>query len=145
MKRKLTLMATMLLAFAQTVLAATVQTLTVNGETLENTVAQITFEGDNVVLHFSDATTLTVDMEDAILSFVYTDPTAIQSLKAPIGETLLIGGLQPGTLVTIYDASGKQMMTAKAEDSTSRLSAKSLKPGVYLLKTEHQIVKFIKK
>lgn len=145
MKRKLTLVAAALLALAQTMLAATVQTLTVNGETLDNTVAQITFEGDNVVLHFSDATTITVDMDDASLSFVYSDATSIKSLREPVGESLLLNGLEPGTVVTVYDASGKQTLTAKAEDASTLLSAKTLKAGVYLLKTDKHIVKFIKK
>jgi hypothetical protein len=145
MKRKIALVAACLLVFAQTMLAATVQTLTINGETLDNTVAKITFEGDNVVLLFSDATTMTVGMEDVLLAFDYSELTAIQSLKGLVGETLQLNGLEPGTTVAIYDASGKQVMTAKAEDTSSLLSAKTLKPGVYLLKTDKHIVKFVKK
>ena len=43
-----------LLSVAFTAQAGNVQTLVINGEKVEKVVARITFEGDNVVLTFSD-------------------------------------------------------------------------------------------
>ena len=43
-------------------LADDVQTVTIGGTTVNKTVTQITFSGDDVILHFSDNSTQTADI-----------------------------------------------------------------------------------
>lgn len=52
--------------------ADNVQTLTINGETSDKTVARITFSGDDATLSFSDNTSATFDMELVKIEFSNT-------------------------------------------------------------------------
>lgn len=121
------------------------QTLTINGEVVEKTVVKMTFDGDQVVLHFPDQTTETVAMSAVVLSFEWTSDTGVYSLKHDAGDELNIEGLAPGTVVTLYDAAGHRLMTTTAAEASAQLSAKGLKTGVYLLKAGHHVVKFQKR
>ena len=121
------------------------QTLTINGEKVEKLLTRITFEGDNAVLTFGDNTTQTADMEAVILSFSVDDLTAIGTIKGNVGNKLSIDGLEPDTEVEIYDAQGKKLLTAHIDETRAILNTRSLKNGVYLLKANRQVVKFIKR
>ena len=145
MKKKVLIsVAAMLLGFLP-VMAEQEQQLVVNGETVEQTVVQMTFEGDNVVLHFSDQSTQTADMDQVVLKFIPGQVTAIHCLRDVVSDKLDISGLSVGTEVVVFDASGRQVLTAKATDVHMQLSAQSLPGGVYVLKADKQIVKFIKR
>ena len=145
MKKKVLIsVAAMLLGFLP-VMAEQEQQLVVNGETVEQTVVQMTFEGDNVVLHFSDQSTQTADMDQVVLKFIPGQVTAIHCLRDVVSDKLDISGLSVGTEVVVFDASGRQVLTAKATDVRMQLSAQSLPGGVYVLKADKQIVKFIKR
>ena len=121
------------------------QQLIINGETVAKVVAKMTFEGDNVILHFSDDTQLTAAMSSVVLSFDWSGETAIYVLKNAAGNVLDIEGLAPGTVVTLYDAAGHCIMTTTADKVSTQLSTQSLSSGVYLLKADKQVVKFVKK
>ena len=125
--------------------AATTQTLIINGEVVEKIVTKITFEGDLAVLTFADASVSAEDMGNVVLRFT-DSPTSIKDINAfqlnqAVDGSLNINGLAEGTLVQIFDASGK-LMTA-TYDTTINVS--SLKPGMYILKAGNKIVKFAKK
>jgi 3-dehydroquinate synthase class II len=119
--------------------------LVINGEKVEKVVARITFEGDNVVLTFSDQTVQTADMENVVLSFTPEDLTAIGTIKNAVNKTFSIEGLEPGTEIIIYNTDGKQVLTARASEDLTTLKMSSLKKGVYLMKAGKQVVKFIKR
>lgn len=134
-----------LLSVAFTAQAGNVQTLVINGEKVEKVVARITFEGDNVVLTFSDQTAQTADMESVKLSFTPEDLTAIGTIRNAVNKTFSIEGLEPGTEITVYNADGKQVLTTHASEDLTILKMTSLKKGVYLMKAGKQVVKFIKR
>jgi methionine-rich copper-binding protein CopC len=134
-----------LLSVAFTAQAGNVQTLVINGEKVEKVVARITFEGDNVVLTFSDQTAQTTDMENVKLSFTPEDLTAIGTIRNAVNKTFSIEGLEPGTEITVYNADGKQVLTTHASEDLTILKMTSLKKGVYLMKAGKQVVKFIKR
>lgn len=129
--------------FGFATLAENKQRLTINGEVVEKVVAKITFDGDMVVLHFDDDTQQSVEMSSVVLSFDW-EGTGIHAVHKPVGDLLSIKDLEPGTEVTVYDAAGKKMMTTTAETMSVVMSAKSLTPGIYLLKAGRQVIKFTK-
>ena len=145
MRKILLLSAVSLLMLAVGARADGVQTLTVNGETVEKTVVRITFDGDNVVLHFDDDSQQTADMNTVVLGFSYSGTVAVGTLHKPVGNVLHLEGLDEGIVVSIYDAQGKIVATATASLAKATLAASSLKSGVYLLKAGNQAVKFIKR
>ena len=144
MKKLLFSFVAMMLMVVSPIKAEANQTLIINGEVVSKVVTKITFEGDLVVLTFSDSTTAKEDMDNVVLRF--TAPTSIKDLttfqlKKAVDCSLEINGLAAGTQVYVFDAAGKQMLVTK--DSTVNVSG--LKSGVYVLKAGDQIVKFVKR
>lgn len=124
--------------------AENTQKLTINGEEVQKVVTRMTFEGNNVVLHFDDQTQQSADMSTVVLSFTW-DGAGIYTVKQPVGDLLSLKGIAAGDALTIYDAAGKRVMTTTAEHAAATLSTKSLTPGVYMLKVGRQVVKFVKR
>lgn len=55
--------------------AATEQTVTIDGTTIDNTITQIVFSGDEATLTFADGTTQTIDMALLTITFAYDGTT----------------------------------------------------------------------
>jgi hypothetical protein len=143
MKKLLLILTAVVLGVTSPVHAETSQELVINGEVVAKVVAQMTFEGDNVLLTFSDGTSRTDDMSTVKLSFV--NSSSIQEfttyrLRGVVGDELSFEGLENGTEICIFDASGKQMLRSKEKT----VNVHALKAGVYVLKAGNQIVKFVK-
>ena len=133
------------LLFCVSLHAESKQQLTINGETVSKEVAKMTFDGNQVVLHFADQSSQTTAMSTVVLSFEWDTDTGVYTLKHDAGEVLNIEGLAPGTVITLYDAAGHQVLSATAAEASTVLSTQALRSGVYLLKADKQVVKFIKK
>lgn len=145
MKKLLFLFSAVMLMLAAPAKAATTQTLIINGEVVEKVVTKITFEGDLAVLTFADSSVAQEDMGNIVLQFS-DSPTSIKCISAfqlnnVVDGSLNINGLAEGTLVQIFDASGKQVVATYG----TTINVSSLKPGMYILKAGNQIVKFAKK
>lgn len=125
--------------------ASVKQKLTINGEVVEKTVSKITFDGDNVVLLFSDQTRQEADLESVVLSFLPDTPTSIYSLHQTVGDKLDIKGLEDGTQVIVFDASGKKILTSNAENTSALLTTRTLKSGIYIIKAGNKVIKFLKR
>ena len=96
------------------------QVVTINGKTVEKVVTRITFEGDNVVLTYTDETTETVDMSHVSIVFTVTD-----AVKALSNEP-------ENAAITYFDLSGRQLKDAPQQ-------------GGYLIKKGNTVVKLIRK
>ena len=107
-------------------------------------VASVSFSGDNVVITFGDQTSQIADMEQVRLSFSAL-PTTIGTIKEHVVDVLDINGIEPGTTIEIYDAQGKKVITARADEARTILNTHSLKGGIYLMKANRQVVKFVKR
>ena len=121
------------------------QTLTINGQTVESVVTRITFDGDNVVLHFKGGDSQTAEMDAVVLGIEYSPTTSISVLRGTVDNYLNLAGLDEGAVVSIYDAQGKLITTTTAREAKAVLSVSTLRSGVYVLKAGRQVVKFIKK
>ena len=120
------------------------QRLIINGETVEKTVARITFEGDLVVLHFTDSSERKEDMNTVKIAF--TNATSITDLttynmRGVVDGKLYLEGLAQGAEVLIFDAAGKQLKRT----TSNVIDVTNLKTGVYVLKADKQVVKFMKR
>lgn len=145
MRKILSVVAVFLLTTVSLAKAENKQQLTINGQTVEGVVSRITFEGDNVVLHFKGGDSQTADMDAVILGFEYSPTTSISVLRGTVDNTLNLSGLDEGTVVCIYDAQGKLVTTTTVREAKAVLSVSTFKSGVYVLKAGRQVVKFIKK
>ena len=71
--------------FSTYVWADNKQTVTINGQSVDKTVTEITFNGDNLTLTYSDGTSEESDMSFVKLAFSYdTNPTGINQVEAVI-------------------------------------------------------------
>lgn len=145
MRKILSLVVVLLLTAVSLAKAGNKQQLTINGQTVQNVVTRITFEGDNVVLYFIDSQSQTVDMDAVVLGFNYSPTTSISVLRGTVDNSLNLEGLDEDTMVSVYDAQGKLVATDTAREAKAVLSVSTLKSGVYVLKAGRQVVKFIKK
>ena len=92
----------------------------VGDQTIAKTVKQLTFDGDNVVLHFEDGTDQTADMADVKIVFSLTD--AIKALE----------GVDQDAVTTYFDLNGRQLKQAPQK-------------GAYIIKKGNKIVKLLTK
>ena len=117
MKRHLLVLGLSLLSLGA--MADDVQTVTIGGTPVDKTVKQITFDGDNVILHFTDNSTDTKDMA-ADVKIAFKLSTAIEHL-----------GLETVKDAKIYNLRGQYM-----GDNLQNMPA-----GVYIQNGKKVIVK----
>ncbi len=106
-----------------TAAADTTQTVTVSGETLTQSVTKITFDGDNVVLTLSDATTQTVDMAEVSIALAYSATDGIDNL--PVAEQATVGDQR------VYNLKGQYVGN----------SLQGLSKGIYITNGKKVVVK----
>ena len=147
MRKKIIAIATLLMSFCGLTNADVVQTLTINGENVAKTVSQFTFDGDNVVVHFTD-TNESYPLDNVVLEFNQTSSIgqiSVFNMNTLADGSLDIRGLSENTPLKIYDATGKEVSSQLSFGSSAHLDISGLASGVYILKANNNIIKFIKK
>ena len=102
------------------VFAGNKQTVTIGGQVIEKTISEITFDGDNVVLHYADNTSATEDMSRVTLSFSYTT-TGISQVE----------GIKKALQGKVYNLQGQFVGS----------SLQGLSKGVYIINGKKVIIK----
>lgn len=116
MKKYLILLACMLSA---AVYADNKQTLKVDGQVIDKTITEITFDGDNVTLSYADNSSDTMDMSFVSLSFTYGTSAGIHQVEQ-LKEALqgkvfnlngqLVGNSVEGLSKGVYIVNGKKVI-----------------------------------
>lgn len=128
--------------------AGAAPTVTVNGQPVSHVLASMTFEGDNVVLHFSDADDLTADMQQVAVSLpLTTGIEALQTYRAPqvVAGSFRLGELPPGTRVAVYDTAGRRLMQTTTGEGPLSLPLDGLRQGVYVVRAGNHVIKVNKR
>lgn len=102
------------------VFADSKQTVKIEGKVIEKTISEITFDGDNVVLHYADNTSATEDMSLVTLSFSYTT-TGISQVE----------GIKKALQGKVYNLQGQCVGS----------SLQGLSKGVYIINGKKVIIK----
>ena len=100
------------------VFAGSKQTVKIDGQVIEKTVSEITFDGDNVVLQYSDNTSDRGDMSLVTLSFTYqtTGISQIEDIKKALqGKVYNLQGQYVGSSLQglskgVYMINGKKVI-----------------------------------
>ena len=100
------------------VFAGSKQTVKIDGQLIEKTVSEITFDGDNVVLQYSDNTSDPADMSLVTLSFTYqtTGISQIEDIKKALqGKVYNLQGQYVGSSLQglskgVYMINGKKVI-----------------------------------
>lgn len=105
--------------FSAAVYADNKQTVKVDGQVVDKTIAEITFDGDNVTLSYTDNSSDTMDMSLVSLSFVYGESTGIHQVdqlkEALQGKVFNLNGQFVGNSVEglskgVYIVNGKKVI-----------------------------------
>ena len=102
------------------VFAGNKQTVKIDGQLIEKTVSEITFDGDNVVLQYSDNTSDIGDMSLVTLSFTY-QTTGISQVE----------GIKQALQGKVYNLQGQYVGS----------SLQGLSKGVYIINGKKVIIK----
>ena len=121
--------------------------ITINGKYIDKKVNQITFDGDKIFFHWSDGST---SHEASKVIMDISDSSNINDIKIFSiggfqGSDLIIDGLNPNQNLFIYDIYGKIMMRTIAIAARADLKINKLNTGIYLLKANDAVIKFVKK
>lgn len=100
------------------VFAGSKQTVKIVGQVIEKTVSEITFDGDNVVLQYSDNTSDQADMSLVTLSFTYqtTGISQIEDIKKALQGKVYnlldqcVGKSPTGLSKGVYIINGKKVI-----------------------------------
>ena len=103
------------------VFANSKQTVKIDGQVIDNTVSEITFDGDNVVLQYSDNTSDNGDMSLVTLSFSYSTTTGISQVE----------GIKQALQGKVYNLQGQCVGS----------SLQGLSKGVYIINGKKVIIK----
>ena len=146
MKKRFFLAALALLTLGGSVMADVQQQLTINGSPVEKTVTEITFNGDNVVLHFGDSTEETFTMNSVLITFgTSTGISEVSQYNGLVDDQFILAGIPAGTDISIYNINGTLVHSDTASGETVQLTVNTLPSGTYLLKAGNHIVKFSKR
>ena len=96
------------------------QTVKIDGQVIDKTITEITFDGDNVVLQYSDNTSDQADMSLVTLSFTY-QTTGISQVE----------GIKQALQGKVYNLQGQYVGS----------SPKGLSKGVYMINGKKVIIK----
>lgn len=139
----------LLLLFATSAFADTTQTITINGEPVEQVATKLTFNGDKVIINYSNGENSgEVDMESVVISF--TTSTGISAISTYqfngiVDGTLNIGNIADGTPIVVYNTSGSIVASVKSSGNSAQIDINEQPSGIYLLKAGKQVVKFVKR
>ena len=123
----------------------------INGSVADKSdVGEITFQGDDLLLTYSDGSSFRLDMESVVINFSEATSaggslSSILSLNTMVEGELRLTGVETGTPIQIIGVDGKVFYSSLAEDSEFSISVAFLPSAPYLIKIGNQIIKFIKK
>lgn len=100
------------------VFAGSKQTIKIDGQIIEKTVSEITFDGDNVVLQYADNTSDQADMSLVTLSFTYqtTGISQVEDIKKALRgkfynlQGQYVGSSLQGLSQGVYIINGKKVI-----------------------------------
>lgn len=100
------------------VFAGSKQTVKIDGQLIEKTVSEITFDGDNIVLQYADNTSDQADMSLVTLSFTYqtTGISQVEDIKKALrGKVYNLQGQYVGSSLQglskgVYIINGKKVI-----------------------------------
>lgn len=118
-----------------------------NGTKPWRTVVMVSYDRDDVVLHWSDNTTMNNGMARLMLELASTEginEARIHCVNGIYNDVVRLKGLIPNSSLTIYDFCGVKRMETYVSDSSMKLDLSQLNTGVYLLKNKNIVVRFAK-
>ena len=118
-----------------------------NGTKPWRTVVMVSYDKNNIVLHWSDNTTTSNDMARLMLELASSEginDARIQCVNGIYNDVIRLNGLVLNSSLAIYDICGVKQYETYVSDSSMKLDLSLLNTGVYLLKNKNIVVRFVK-
>ena len=147
MKRTVLLLAVLavaLFSFARTDL----HTVSFNGVQMDKQVTSISYNDNTITLTWSDNTSISGEMAELMLKLALDNDinkVRIYLVSGFYDKNILVKGLTSGTPIYIYDMKGREMTHMDVAEHGTVVDIHNLNTGVYFLKNNSTIVKFVKK
>lgn len=118
-----------------------------------NTLRKITFSGSNLILNYQTGSTESIVTSD-IRKFTFGSFTGVDEILAsnelcifpnPSSDYIILKNVSEGELnISIYSINGTLIMNANLSDVNQQIDVRQLTKGIYLIKTNAKVLKFIK-
>ncbi|MCH3980394.1 MAG: T9SS type A sorting domain-containing protein [Prevotella sp.] len=118
-----------------------------NGNKADRYVTEVSYDENQVVLHWNDNTTMCDDVSNAMINLACNqdlDKARLTSISGLYKDNITLEGIAPGSTVFVYDIQGRQLLHLDVTQTKVDLDIKSLNTGIYLLKSQNDIIKFTK-
>lgn len=121
---------------------------------------KISFDGDKVTAEWLNGNTKTYDLS-SMQRILFSEPTQGELTEAenqmanqgfslllypnPVNEVLFISGIPEGANVELLNSNGSSIKPLNSNGTTLQTEVSELNTGIYFVKVNNKVVKFIKK
>lgn len=120
----------------------------VNGLEVYNVVTEITFDDNGILMKWNDNSISNDICCQAILKLINTDhinDTQIYAASGVQNDYISFQGLNTGSTLYIYNLQGVLLLQQNVTGYDTRVNLSNLNTGIYLMKNENTLLKFVKK
>ncbi|MFW9600823.1 MAG: T9SS type A sorting domain-containing protein [Prevotella sp.] len=122
--------------------------ISINGNKVDKSVTEISYEDSVITLHWSDNTVMTNKLASTMAKLVSDydiDKAYIASIGGIYGNSIIVGGTKSGSNINIYNVEGKKIQDMAANNDQTYIDISTLNTGIYLLQDNSTVIKFIKR
>ncbi len=119
----------------------------VNGNEVSKVVTEISMDDDDLTLKWNDNTKLTGRLARLMVDLTKADinEALLMNVSGIQRDQMSIEGLTKGTPLYIYNLQGQLLLQQPVDKDLLSIDIHSLNTGIYLLKNNNTILKFVKK
>lgn len=119
----------------------------VNGNEVSKVVTEISMDDDDLTLKWNDNTKVTGRLARLMVDLTKADinEALLMNVSGIQRDQMSIEGLTKGTPLYIYNLQGQLLLQQPVDKDLLSIDIHSLNTGIYLLKNNNTILKFVKK
>jgi len=155
MMKKIIFLGLALLAAGQLMVAQTFNMIAVSADGKETTCAvsavqKVVFENNTMTVKTNDGDVTNISCikfseqggGDGIINV--KSESSIFVFPNPVSETLTVSGVKKDAIIQLYNLSGALLQTVISQENATNINVSNLQQGIYLLRVDAQVIKFIK-
>jgi len=156
MKKKILFLGLALLMAGQLMIAQSYQMVTLSANGTEATypvsdVQQVVFASNSMTVKMkegADASSITcIKFTESTATGIIDQKSesAISVFPNPVTDMLSVSGVKKDAIIYLYNMNGALLQTVTSQENATNINVSSLQQGIYLLRINNLIIKFIKK
>lgn len=119
----------------------------VNGNEVSKVVTEVSMDDEHLTLKWNDNTLLTGRIARLMVDLTKSDINNAQlmNISGIQNDQMSIEGLTMGSPLYIYDLQGQLLMSQTVDQDLLSIDIHNLNTGIYLLKNNNTVMKFVKR